>query len=136
MADGDFGRDNRENLDQFATYEDYLDSLVTEEDRYYLEDDELARQLVAIGGRKGDVLSKEEFLAKKEASGQQKMARNQMTTKSLAASGTNFINQPFLTQLVAREELVRGGKWQLLFLFVIVTRKVMKYLDILISLTD
>ena len=31
---------------EFETYEDYLDSQITETDLYYLEDEELARQLV------------------------------------------------------------------------------------------
>jgi len=31
---------------EFDSYEDYLDSQITETDLYYLEDEELARQLV------------------------------------------------------------------------------------------
>ena len=31
---------------EFATYEDYLDSQITTTDIYYLEDEDLARQLV------------------------------------------------------------------------------------------
>ncbi|KAG6576581.1 Pyruvate kinase [Phytophthora cinnamomi] len=37
-----------ESLDQFATYEDYLDSQLSETDLFYLEDEELARQLCII----------------------------------------------------------------------------------------
>lgn len=33
------------SLDKFKTYEEYLDSHITKEDRFYLEDIELARQL-------------------------------------------------------------------------------------------
>ena len=36
---------------EFATYEDYLDSQITKTDLYYLEDQELARQLVELGYR-------------------------------------------------------------------------------------
>jgi hypothetical protein len=34
---------------EFSTYEEYLDSHITAEDLYYLEDKELARQLVELG---------------------------------------------------------------------------------------
>ena len=36
---------------EFATYEDYLDSQISEIDMYYLEDEDLARQLVELGYR-------------------------------------------------------------------------------------
>lgn len=58
---------HQSSLESFNTYEDYLDSLISSQDRYYLEEDELARQLIEIGSRKADVLSREEFLAKKQA---------------------------------------------------------------------
>ena len=32
-----------EEVDGYSTYEEYLDSLVTEEDHHYLEDEEMAR---------------------------------------------------------------------------------------------
>lgn len=35
--------------DEYETYEDYLDSQITGTDMYYLEDVELARQLVELG---------------------------------------------------------------------------------------
>jgi hypothetical protein len=34
---------------QFGTYEEYLDSQISAVDRYYLEDESLARQLVELG---------------------------------------------------------------------------------------
>ncbi|KAJ0404480.1 hypothetical protein P43SY_008800 [Pythium insidiosum] len=43
----DFGFGS-ETLDQYATYEDYLDAQLTETDLFYLEDEELARQLCII----------------------------------------------------------------------------------------
>jgi hypothetical protein len=36
---------------EFPTYEDYLDSQVSNTDLFYLEDEELARQLVELGYR-------------------------------------------------------------------------------------
>ena len=40
-----------EEVDKFETYEDYLDSLVSEEDHKYLEDEEMARTIVELGYR-------------------------------------------------------------------------------------
>uniref|UniRef100_A0A7M4ELB6 Cilia- and flagella-associated protein 299 n=2 Tax=Crocodylus porosus TaxID=8502 RepID=A0A7M4ELB6_CROPO len=52
----------------FGTYEEYLDSHVTTQDLYYLENEEMARQLVELGFRgSGEVLKREEFEARKAA---------------------------------------------------------------------
>ena len=51
---------NLDIVEQFETYEDYLDSQLTETDLDYLEDEELARQLVELGYRGlGDTLHRE-----------------------------------------------------------------------------
>ncbi|MGH0174690.1 UNVERIFIED_CONTAM: hypothetical protein FKN15_006857 [Acipenser sinensis] len=53
---------------EFNTYEDFLDSQITSLDLYYLEDEELARQLVELGYRgSGEVLKREEFESRKAA---------------------------------------------------------------------
>ena len=47
-------------VEQFDTYEDYLDSQLTEIDLGYLEDEEMARQLVELGYRgQGDTIRRE-----------------------------------------------------------------------------
>ena len=48
---GDDGAVNLDLVEQFDTYEDYLDSQLTETDMNYLEDEEMARQLVELGYR-------------------------------------------------------------------------------------
>ena len=49
-------------------YDAYLDLQLTDEDLFYLEDKELARNLIAAGCHgKGDIMSKEQFNEKKEA---------------------------------------------------------------------
>ena len=54
------------NIAQYATYEDYLDEQVTDRDLFYLQDEELARELVELGYRgSGDTLSRKEFEEKK-----------------------------------------------------------------------
>jgi|Transcript_74127 hypothetical protein len=99
-----------DSIENFTTYEDYLDSQITAQDRFYLEEDELARQLVEIGCRKGEVLSREEFAARREAVETAKKARLQKAPKELASTGKDLTDWPFLRHLAAREELVRNGK--------------------------
>lgn len=51
---------------EFATYEDFLDSQISAVDLYYLEDEELARQLVELGYRgSGEVIRRDEFEVRK-----------------------------------------------------------------------
>ena len=40
-----------EEVDRYETYEEYLDSLVSEEDHLYLEDEEMARIIAELGYR-------------------------------------------------------------------------------------
>ncbi len=47
-------------VERFETYEDYLDSQLTANDMGYLEDEEMARQLVELGYRGlGDTIRRE-----------------------------------------------------------------------------
>uniref|UniRef100_A0A8C4XY12 Cilia- and flagella-associated protein 299 n=2 Tax=Gopherus TaxID=38771 RepID=A0A8C4XY12_9SAUR len=55
-------------ITQFNSYEDYLDSQITTQDLFYLENEEMARQLVELGFRgSGEVLKREEFETRKAA---------------------------------------------------------------------
>jgi hypothetical protein len=55
-----------ETIEEFDTYEAYLTSFITDTDRYYLEDEDLARALVEFGVHgKGDIYSREDFESKK-----------------------------------------------------------------------
>ena len=40
-----------EEIDRYETYEEYLDSLVSDEDHFYLEDVEMARVIAELGYR-------------------------------------------------------------------------------------
>lgn len=99
-----------DSIERFTTYEDYLDFSITPQDRFYLEEDDLARQLVEIGHRKGEVLSREEFAARREAAEHAKKARLHSVSKVLASAMKDLTDFPFLKQLACREELVRNGK--------------------------
>jgi hypothetical protein len=102
--------DGKDPALEFATYEDYLDSQITELDMYYLEDEELARQLVELGyNGSGDTLKREEFEARKKAE-REKHLQKDNAPKPLASIGKDLSNFPFLQALANREELVRNGK--------------------------
>ena len=99
-----------DTLDQFATYEDYLDAQISDTDMYYLEDEELARQLVELGYRgSGETLKREEFEARKKAE-REKHSQKQNAPKVLASAGKDLTGFPFLQAIANREELVRNGK--------------------------
>lgn len=96
---------------EFPTYEAYLDSQITPKDLYYLEDESLARQLVELSYRGGE-LKREEFEQRKKnaESSKSKKAAATSIPKVLASSGKDFTNSPFLQALAEREELTRSGK--------------------------
>ncbi|XP_074647253.1 cilia- and flagella-associated protein 299-like [Tubulanus polymorphus] len=94
---------------EFSTYEDFLDSQITSLDLYYLEDEELARQLVELGYRgSGEVLKREEFEARKQAAEASRLSKRSQQ-KTLASSGKE-LKDSFLKALAQREEANRSGK--------------------------
>merc|ERR1711963_1295069 len=98
---------------EFNTYEDFLDSQITSFDLYYLEDQELARQLVELGYRgSGEVLKREEFEARKAAAEASRLSKKSQQ-KTLASSGKE-LKDPFLRALAQREESNLSGKKRLL----------------------
>ena len=98
-------------VDSFATYEDYLDNQVTPVDMYYLENEQMARQLVELGYRgEGEILRREEFDARKEAMYVVSRSRANKKPKKLASAGKDLSKTPLLKALAQREEAVRTGK--------------------------
>ncbi|XP_015219600.1 cilia- and flagella-associated protein 299 [Lepisosteus oculatus] len=94
---------------EFHTYEDFLDSQITSLDLYYLEDEELARQLVELGYRgSGEVLKREEFDARKAAAEASRLFKRSQQ-KTLASAGRE-LKDNFLKALAQREEANRSGK--------------------------
>merc|ERR1712070_511345 len=85
---------------QFDTYEDYLDHQIQPLDLYYLEDEDMARQLVELGfrGTSAETMKREEFEGKKKQ------------RKALAHANRPLDESPFLKALAERGELVRSGK--------------------------
>mmetsp|Transcript_47 Transcript_47/g.95 ORF Transcript_47/g.95 Transcript_47/m.95 type:complete len:241 (-) Transcript_47:164-886(-) len=100
---------NLDVVEQFDTYEDYLDSQLTETDMNYLEDEEMARQLVELGYRGlGDTIRREDFEARKRLL-HEKTNQKHAQPKQLASSDKE-LGGGFLEALANREELVRTGK--------------------------
>ncbi|KAM6953973.1 cilia- and flagella-associated protein 299 [Aplochiton taeniatus] len=94
---------------EFHTYEDFLDSQITSLDLYYLEDEELARQLVELGYRgSGEVLKREEFESRKAAAEASRLSKRSKQ-KTLASVGKE-LKENFLKGLAGREEANRSGK--------------------------
>ncbi|KAI8904328.1 hypothetical protein EDD86DRAFT_213131 [Gorgonomyces haynaldii] len=79
-------------------------------DLFYLEDKELARQLVELGYRgSGEPLKREEFESRKKAAENFRLSKR-MTTNILASHGKDLSKSPFLQALAEREEANRSGK--------------------------
>ncbi|XP_007447624.1 PREDICTED: uncharacterized protein C4orf22 homolog isoform X2 [Lipotes vexillifer] len=93
---------------QFNTYEDFLDSQITTLDLYYLEDEDLARQLVELGYRgTGEVVKREDFEARKAAIEIARLAER--TQKKTLTSAGKDLHDNFLKALAVREEHNRSG---------------------------
>ena len=102
------------SLDEFETYEDYLNHHITKDDLYYLEDWDLARQLVELGYHaKNDILSREAFTTKKKAIEEARRNQNKDKSKALAHTEVDssiFEKDTFLKELADREERVLNGR--------------------------
>lgn len=99
----------------YDTFEDYLDAQITDVDMFYLEDKDLARQLVELGYRgSGEPLKREEFDARKKllTSTGVPLAGNNAELEELVSLGTEsyWKNDAFLCALAEREEVNRSGK--------------------------
>ncbi|XP_005098257.1 cilia- and flagella-associated protein 299 isoform X2 [Aplysia californica] len=99
---------------EYATYEDFLSSQVTELDMFYLEDVNMARKLVELGYRGArEGFSREQFEATKAAIEAKKQAARQMQ-KHVFSAGKEF-EDGMLRALQQREEANRTGKQASIF---------------------
>ncbi|XP_026787153.1 cilia- and flagella-associated protein 299 [Pangasianodon hypophthalmus] len=96
-------------VNEFLTYDEYLDSKITPLDLYYLEDEKLARQVVELGLRgTGEVWKREEFESRKAAAQASRLSKRS-EQKTLASAGKE-LKDNFLRALAEREEANRSGK--------------------------
>lgn len=98
---------------KFERYENYLDSFINKNDLEFLENIEVARQLVELGiNVKTQILSREEFNRKKEELQElkrQRLAKNKIVVAFKEVSNSEIIdNDPLLKAMAEREEAIRN----------------------------
>ena len=102
--------DNFEDISKIETYAQFLDRFVTDEDRMYLEDEELARDVKELYAViKGEIRSKADFERKKkeiEAMNQEEDNKE----RPLFSLNMEYRKGSFLDQLAERESEVRNGR--------------------------
>ena len=102
--------DNFEDISKIETYAQFLDRFVTDEDRMYLEDEELARDVKELyAENKGEIRSKADFERKKkeiEAMNQEEDNKE----RPLFSLNMEYRKGSFLDQLAERESEVRNGR--------------------------
>ena len=99
---------------EFATYEDYLDSQISPTDLYYLEDEDLARQLVELGYRgSGETLKREEFEARKKAVEQARQNKLRAAPKALASAAKDVGSRtPYQKAIVPKKAMKAANSIQ------------------------
>jgi hypothetical protein len=98
------------SLDNYNTYEEYLDDFIDEKDMKYLGDIELARQLIELGiHNKTQILKKDQFEAKKKAIEEARKNQNNDKAKELTHTlvDPSFRQDKFLDALANLEDDVR-----------------------------
>ncbi|VDO15073.1 unnamed protein product [Rodentolepis nana] len=93
---------------EFESYEDYLDSQITDTDLFYLEDEELARKLVEFGFRGNVELFKREDFERKRKECLHSSNEARLLYRALDHEGLE-ITEPCLVALAEREEINRRG---------------------------
>src|SRR3989338_95480 len=93
----------------FLTYEDFLDTQVTPQDLFYLENQDLARQIVELGYKGKNLLERGQFeeQKKKALEGPRKGKKK---SERLSSYGKDLSNYPLLHALAKREAFVRNGR--------------------------
>mmetsp|Transcript_5536 Transcript_5536/g.20830 ORF Transcript_5536/g.20830 Transcript_5536/m.20830 type:complete len:231 (-) Transcript_5536:32-724(-) len=97
------------NIAKYSTYEEYLDEHITQQDLFYLEDQDVAREIVELRYKGKDLLSRKQFEeAKKRALHGPRTTKKK--TEKICSYGKDLSQYPLLYALAKREVLVRDGK--------------------------
>ena len=81
------------------------------QDLFYLEDRDLARQLIEVGYHgKSEVLTPEQFSQRKQAQYEARKNQNAAQVKALTHESCPIEGKPFLMALAQREEALRNGR--------------------------
>ena len=101
--EGDYYIDT--SLDKYESYEHYLDDQMNPEDMFYLEDIELARDLISVGYHgKGEIYTRETFEEKKKAIAEHIKNRKSQKPKTLSFTGIDV--SKLVAKVTALEEEV------------------------------
>lgn len=113
MITADYEEYYDNELEKYASYEDYLDHFIEAQDKEYLANIELARQLIELGiHSKQPILKKEQFEAKQRALAEAKKNQNNDKVKELAhklVPEETWKDDRFLVEIAKREEDVVSG---------------------------
>lgn len=114
MITADYEEYYDNELEKYATYEDYLDHFIEDQDKEYLANIELARQLIELGiHSKQPILKKEQFEAKQRALAEAKKNQNNDKVKELShklVPEEMWKDDKFLVEIAKREEDVVYGQ--------------------------
>lgn len=95
---------------RFETYEDYLDSKITQEHLYYLGSKDVARQLFELGCVGGlDIMERSKFQQKKQELQEQKTTKRSAQVP-LAHINCDSSKSPLMMKLAEIEDEVRNGQ--------------------------
>ena len=102
--------DGLEEISKSQTYAQFLDSFVTEEDKKYLEDEELARDVKELYSlNKGEIRSKADFDLKKKEMEESNKEEENIELKYFSED-MKYKNGTFLAQLKQREKDIQSGQ--------------------------
>ena len=102
--------DGLEEISKSQTYAQFLDSFVTEEDKKYLEDEELARDVKELYSlNKGELRSKADFDMKKKEMEESNKEEENIELKYFSED-MKYKNGTFLAQLKQREKDIQSGQ--------------------------
>jgi hypothetical protein len=118
MDDDEYENQDEKSFSKYKTYTEFLDRFVGYDDRLYLEDEDLARdvrELYAVN--KGDIKNKEDFDRKKLEEEKKKEFHDDKTEKLPFSHGKTFEKDSFLWHLQQREyEVGNGRKYSIIFI--------------------
>jgi hypothetical protein len=96
-------------ITKFNTYDDYLDYNLSPNDKFYLDNLDMARFVIQIGGRKVGLLTQHEFVAKKNAIMASQRHRLRRTRAVARQKAYNTGDSPFLAAIAARDAALGSG---------------------------
>lgn len=110
MEPEDYETNEEQLISQYRNYSEFLGSFIKEEDRMYLEDEDLARDAKALYEiNKGDIKNEDDFNSRKKEY-EMKGFIDENKEKPLYSQDKTFVPGSFLAELAAREQEVRNGR--------------------------